>query len=154
MATEKNFKVKNGISIGDDEVISSVRRFYASNGTVSKAAFSFDGESDTGMYKYGSNQIGFTAGGNLMAYIQSGATYGLVVQSKISATGGNSDNWNTAYGWGDHSTAGYLVSDGDGSDLQDVRAETVEVNLKNVSGSSIAKGTPVHQTGTSGTATF
>jgi hypothetical protein len=154
MATEKNFKVKNGISIGDDEVISSVRRFYASNGTVSKAAFSFDGESSTGMYKYGSNQIGFTAGGNLMAYIQSGATYGLVVQSKISATGGNSDNWNTAYGWGDHSTAGYLVSDGDGSDLQDVRAETVEVNLKNVSGSSIAKGTPVHQTGTSGTATF
>ena len=110
MATEKNFKIKNGLSIGDDEVISSVRRFYASDGTSAKAAYSFDGESSTGMYKYGSNQIGFTAGGNLMAYIQSGATYGLVVQSKISATGGNSDNWNTAYGWGDHSTQGYLTS--------------------------------------------
>ena len=110
MATEKNFKIKNGLSIGDDEVISSVRRFYASDGTSAKAAYSFDGDSNTGMYHYGTDQIGFTAGGNLMAYIQSGATYGLVVQSKISATGGNSDNWNTAYGWGDHSTQGYLTS--------------------------------------------
>jgi len=50
--------------------------------------------------------------------------------------------------------AGYLVSDSDGSDLQNVRAETVEVTLKNVSGASIAKGTPVHQTGTSGSSTF
>ena len=49
-----------------------------------KAAYSFDGESSTGMYKYGTNQIGFTAGGSLIAYIQSGATYGLVVQSKIA----------------------------------------------------------------------
>ena len=50
--------------------------------------------------------------------------------------------------------AGYLVSDSDGSDLQNVRAETIEVNVKNVSGGSLAKGTPVHQTGTSGAATF
>ena len=27
----------------------------------------------------------------------------------VSATGGNSTNWNTAYGWGDHSTAGYAI---------------------------------------------
>ena len=92
-----------GYEVGGTTVIASTRRFYASDGTVSKAAYSFDGESSTGMYKYGTNQIGFTAGGSLIAYIQSGATYGLVVQSKISATGGNSDNWNTAYGWGDHS---------------------------------------------------
>ncbi len=97
------------LKIGGTSVIASTRRIYASDGTVAKAAFSFDGESNTGMYKYGTNQIGFTAGGSLIAYIQSGQTYGLVVQSKISATGGNSDNWNTAYGWGDHSTQGYLT---------------------------------------------
>ena len=27
----------------------------------------------------------------------------------ITATGGNSTNWNTAYGWGDHSTEGYIT---------------------------------------------
>ena len=48
----------------------------------------------------------------------------------------------------------FLQEDGDGSNLTDVRAETVEVNVKNVSGGSLAKGTPVHQTGTSGAATF
>jgi hypothetical protein len=48
----------------------------------------------------------------------------------------------------------FLQEDGDGSNLTDVRAETVEVNVKNVSGGSLAKGTPVHQTGTAGAATF
>jgi len=48
----------------------------------------------------------------------------------------------------------FLQQDGDGSNLQDVRAETVEVNVKNVSGGPLAKGTPVHQTGTSGATTF
>jgi uncharacterized protein YidB (DUF937 family) len=28
----------------------------------------------------------------------------------ITATGGNSSNWNTAYGWGNHASAGYLTS--------------------------------------------
>ena len=30
----------------------------------------------------------------------------------VTASGGNSGNWNTAYGWGDHSTEGYLTSAG------------------------------------------
>ncbi|MEI6348447.1 MAG: hypothetical protein WCP69_10925 [Bacteroidota bacterium] len=34
----------------------------------------------------------------------------LDVVGVINATGGNSNNWNTAYGWGNHSTAGYLTS--------------------------------------------
>ena len=29
--------------------------------------------------------------------------------SEIVATGGNSGNWNTAYGWGDHASAGYIT---------------------------------------------
>jgi hypothetical protein len=57
--------------------------------------------------------------------------------------------------WGDIlNKPSLLLTDGDGSDLTDVRAETVEVTVKNVSGGSLAKGTPVHQTGTSGAATF
>ena len=35
----------------------------------------------------------------------------LVVGSTITATGGNSTNWNTAYGWGDHASAGYTTTD-------------------------------------------
>jgi len=32
------------------------------------------------------------------------------VNGVITAAGGNSNNWNIAYGWGDHSLAGYLTS--------------------------------------------
>jgi hypothetical protein len=35
---------------------------------------------------------------------------GISVTGTLSATGYNSGNWDTAYGWGDHSTAGYLTS--------------------------------------------
>jgi len=105
-----NFDLARGaLEVGGNTVIATTRRFYASNGTVAKAAFSFDGESSTGMYKYGTNQIGFTAGGSLMAYVQNvSGSAALIVQGQINASGGNSGNWNTAYGWGDHSTAGYL----------------------------------------------
>lgn len=34
----------------------------------------------------------------------------LDVDGVITATGGTSTNWNTAHGWGDHSSAGYLTS--------------------------------------------
>jgi hypothetical protein len=35
----------------------------------------------------------------------------LDVNGVITALGGNSNEWNTAYGWGDHSSAGYLTSE-------------------------------------------
>ncbi|UCH88837.1 MAG: hypothetical protein JSV49_11445 [Thermoplasmata archaeon] len=37
----------------------------------------------------------------------------LDVNGVISASGGNSNDWNTAYGWGDHASAGYLTSESD-----------------------------------------
>ena len=37
---------------------------------------------------------------------------GVSVTGIITATDGNSSNWNTAYGWGDHSTVGYVTSSG------------------------------------------
>ena len=42
----------------------------------------------------------------------SGQFLGLNVSGTITATGGTSSNWNTAYGWGDHSGAGYATSGG------------------------------------------
>ena len=35
---------------------------------------------------------------------------GLLVSGTINASGYNDSNWNTAYGWGDHSQAGYLTA--------------------------------------------
>jgi hypothetical protein len=34
---------------------------------------------------------------------------GISVTGEITTTGGNSTNWNTAYGWGNHANAGYVV---------------------------------------------
>ena len=46
----------------------------------------------------------------------------LDVNGVISVPGGNSDNWNAAYGWGDHALAGYLsgISGESIADLSDV----------------------------------
>ena len=35
---------------------------------------------------------------------------GITITGEIATTGGNSTNWNTAYGWGDHAAVGYLTS--------------------------------------------
>jgi len=43
----------------------------------------------------------------------SSPTTALDVNGTITATGGNSTNWNTAFGWGDHSTHGYLIGEVD-----------------------------------------
>ena len=50
----------------------------------------------------------------------------LDVDGVITATGGTSTNWNTAYGWGDHSTAGYLtgITGQSIENLSDVNAMT------------------------------
>ena len=40
------------------------------------------------------------------------ASGGVTVTGVISATGGNSTNWNTAHGWGNHASAGYVTSSG------------------------------------------
>jgi len=58
-------------------------------------------------------------GGTSVLYINNSANVGigttnptskLDVNGVITATGGNSSLWNTAYGWGNHASAGYLTS--------------------------------------------
>ena len=48
---------------------------------------------------------------------------GVNVTGTVTATGGNSTNWNTAYGWGDHSAVGYLTAaTGTDTDLSNLSA--------------------------------
>ena len=62
------------------------------------------------------NNGGLTVGGSgaELKYLSSGDKWTtnkpLDVSGTISATDGDSTNWNAAYGWGDHATAGYLTS--------------------------------------------
>jgi hypothetical protein len=37
-------------------------------------------------------------------------TSSITLSGTVTASGGNSTNWNTAYGWGNHASAGYLTS--------------------------------------------
>jgi len=45
----------------------------------------------------------------------------LDVNGVITDEGGNSHDWNNAYGWGDHSTEGYLTSEVDGSVTNEIQ---------------------------------
>lgn len=51
-----------------------------------------------------------TFGNVLIGTATDDATNKLQVNGSISASNGNSTEWNTAYSWGDHSTQGYLTS--------------------------------------------
>ena len=42
---------------------------------------------------------------------------GITVAGSVTASAGNSTNWNTAYGWGDHSAGGYLTSETSHADV-------------------------------------
>ncbi|HNS17077.1 MAG TPA: tail fiber domain-containing protein [Bacteroidales bacterium] len=67
-------------------------------------------------------------------YIKSGGNVGvgknnpgtkLDVNGVITSNGGNSDQWNAAYGWGDHTTAGYLTSEVDSSTSNELQTLSV-----------------------------
>jgi len=94
----------------------------------------FDGKSDTGVTRVYAKITGKTSdvtngtedglietavksnGSNVIVSRQTGTALKLLngvsieVDGTVTATGGTSTNWNTAYGWGDHSAEGYLTS--------------------------------------------
>ena len=72
--------------------------------------------------KGGTDTVGNTADGYLEFYTDSAGAnspslalrldrnQNATFSGTITATGGNSTNWNTAYGWGNHGSAGYITS--------------------------------------------
>jgi len=118
-----DIRFDSALKLGANTVIASTRRFYASNGTSSKAAYSFDGDSGTGISRTAAGRIDFLSSGVVKAYIRTGTTNPisdtmyvdgqLGVNGQVVWSGGTSANANAAYGWGDHSTQGYLTAEAD-----------------------------------------
>ncbi len=116
-------------------------------------------EAHAQMVSYGSNNVGIGTTASPASELE--------VNGVITATGGDSDDWNTAYGWDDHSTQGYLTSEVDGSasnELQNLfanvtgdtgsTAANVQTDTLNIFGSgtisTAVSGDTLTITGTSG----
>ena len=67
----KNLQLSGTLKIGNTTAISSTQRFYASTGTSVKAAYSFDGESNTGWYKPAAGEIAFIGQGTERLHVRS-----------------------------------------------------------------------------------
>lgn len=84
-----------GIQFGDSDDAASGWIFYDHNGDKMRFATN------------NSDKLTVLSNGNVGVGISSPATK-LDVNGVISATGGSSADWNTAYSWGDHSGVGYM----------------------------------------------
>jgi hypothetical protein len=72
----------------------------AQDGTASSPVYTFINSTSTGLYRpSGSNGVGITVSGTERGRF---TTIGLDVTGIITATNGNSTNWNDAFGWGNH----------------------------------------------------
>ena len=74
-------------------------------------ALNFVGTTDNKAFKIKTNnqqRLNISGSGNIKIGTGS-AVSKLDVAGTITATGGNSDNWNSAFGWGNHAVAGYLT---------------------------------------------
>ena len=109
------------VEVGDtgDVYASVYMQTDSGNGQLFKYGAGWGTESGmVGLYS-SNGPIALQAGGSTKVFVQSGGNVGigtsspgtkLDVNGVITATGGNSTNWNTAYGWGNHASAGYLTS--------------------------------------------
>jgi len=73
-------------------------------------------------------------GDYITAYKPLQVNQGLSVTGEIDVAGGSSTNWNTAYAWGDHGTAGYLTSEVDGSVSNEIQTLSLSGNDLTISG--------------------
>jgi hypothetical protein len=86
----------------------------------------------------GSDQISLVTTGAKRLYINSSGVVtiyqDLNVSGDISGANLNISNWDTAYSWGNHASAGYLTSSGGITVNGDIIAEDAEVHVGDVSG--------------------
>ena len=66
--------ISGALESGGTTILSSTRRFYASDGTSVKAAYSFDGDSGTGISRTAAGRIDFLSSGAVKAYIKTGTS--------------------------------------------------------------------------------
>ncbi len=96
--------------------------------------FNDDGE---GIEFYSTNSLKKIAGSGMVLEVDSSRTDNLVLQIKRGSTydymwhtghftSTNVSNWDTAYGWGDHSTVGYLTGYTDTNDIDYVNSATFD----------------------------
>ena len=95
-----------GVYIADTVPNTFLGTLRLGDGSTSAASYGFEGDVNTGMYSPANHELGFlTAGGQRLRLTSTGAT----VTGTVTATGGNSTNWNTAYGWGNHASESYAT---------------------------------------------
>jgi len=73
------------------------------SGSAGTPSFSFSSDTNTGMYRHGADEIGFSTGGTVRFQIQSANVYvptsgGSYVANSPTTGSGNSADWNTVFG--------------------------------------------------------
>ena len=126
---------KHWITYNDGEGNFNIRVGHKSDGTPNEVAtetgyvFHDEWSQSSGWREFNISATSITDGADVGAwrrqmYYDSDAVYlayqgsnklntssaGISVNGTVTATGGNSTNWNTAHGWGNHASAGYLTS--------------------------------------------
>jgi hypothetical protein len=108
--------IGSGLFSGD---VTASGSFIGGSGTASLPSFEFTGDPDTGLFSPAANTFGISTSGVERLRVDSVGNIGigtvtpsgkLHVSGTIIASGGNSTNWNTAYGWGNHAVAGYITN--------------------------------------------
>jgi len=92
-----------GLDVGDGnfDIWGISRDYYPSNATAANAwGLRWNGNA---------NDFEFVGGGTSRVILDMDGG-NLTITGTISASGYNASNWNTAYGWGNHASAGYLTS--------------------------------------------
>ncbi|MDB2580771.1 tail fiber domain-containing protein [Candidatus Poseidoniales archaeon] len=93
------------LDVGGSIYFSSILRA-TGDGSAASPSIQPGNDGDTGLFRPTTNTIGFSTGGTERMRIIS---TGIDVTGTVTATGGNSTNWNTAYGWGNHASQSYAT---------------------------------------------
>ena len=114
MSGTLNVNAPTGINLsdsGNNATFHQFESYWNTNAGSSIATYRFD----VGTFRIwsvgtGSSVFQISSAGAVSIPGTLGVTGNFTTSGTVTASGGNSSQWNTAYGWGDHSTRGYLTS--------------------------------------------